>query len=60
MCVNHFVIHLQKVFNVFFNINLFKESDSNFTNNMQQIELEIKSLNFYQRSTKIKKRTKIL
>ena len=28
MCVNHFVIHLQKVFNVFFNINLFKESDS--------------------------------
>ena len=46
MCVNHFVIHLQKVFNVFFNIYLFKESDSNFTNNMQQIELEIKSLNF--------------
>ena len=46
MCINHFVVHLQKILNVFFNINLFKESDSNFTNNMQQIELEIKSLNF--------------
>ena len=46
MCINLFMIHLQKLFNVFFNVNFFKESDSNFTNNMQYIELEIKSLNF--------------
>ena len=32
MCINHFMIHLEKVFNVFFSINVLKESDSNFAN----------------------------
>ena len=35
MCINHFMTHLQKVFNVFFNKNIFKKSDFNFTNDKQ-------------------------